>query len=229
MTYDSSMRLLLQKINRKKVSIPILSLSLPVWKVPINIVAGFNHHYLHQVNKILDDLEDECIQNLAPSSLLVATRDKSPYHVLITHGFVLDDQGKKMSKSLGNVIIPSMITEGTKHGPFYPGYGVDCLRSWIFSTDYTTDVSVGPVILGMRESIGEFTVSSSQLTIFTPISGKINDSLKKIRNTLRFILGNLFDFTPTDLIAYEKLSNVGFPSRRHTSNFPIVIISCFPD
>jgi isoleucyl-tRNA synthetase len=148
----------------------------------------------------------------------VATRDKSPYHVLITHGFILDDQGKKMSKSLGNVISPSMIADGTQHGSSYPGYGVDCLRSWIFSTDYTTDVSVGPIILSMKELTIELTCffpSSSQLTIIIifHVSGKINDSLKKIRNTLRFVLGNLFDFTPTDLITYEKLSNVRFPSR----------------
>jgi isoleucyl-tRNA synthetase len=78
---------------------------------------------------------------------LVATRCKSPYHVLITHGFLLDEKGRKMSKSMGNVIDPAMITDGSKDHKNYPGFGVDCLRSFVFSTNYMEDISIGPIVL----------------------------------------------------------------------------------
>lgn len=133
----------------------------------------------------------------------MAARGKSPYGVLITHGFIMDSYGRKMSKSLGNVIDPKMITDGLKDTMDYPGYGVDCLRSWVFSSDYTIDFSVGPVILGNRPMI-----LLNIVTLQSPYLDKTNEALKKLRNSLRFIIGNLFDFNSTDLITYGELLKV---------------------
>ncbi len=98
------------------------------------------------------------------SSLITSTIqfNKAPYKKLITHGFINDEKGFKMSKSLGNGI------ELTK---IYNTYGVDILRLWVSSVDYSSDVRIGDNIIK-----------------------QIADSYKKIRNTIRFILGNLYDF-----------------------------------
>jgi isoleucyl-tRNA synthetase len=80
------------------------------------------------------------------SSLLtsVAVRGHAPYKHVITHGFVLDEQGKKMSKSLGNIMSPNDVVSGNKK---QPGYGADVMRLWAASTDYSSDVSLGQGIL----------------------------------------------------------------------------------
>lgn len=100
------------------------------------------------------------------SSLLtaVATRGSAPYRTVLTHGFVMDGEGRKMSKSLGNVVEPEEVTRQ---------YGADILRLWVASADYSGDVRVSPDIL-------------KQLT----------EVYRKIRNTLRYLLGNLYDFDP---------------------------------
>ncbi len=72
----------------------------------------------------------------------------APYKTLITHGFVLDAEGRKMSKSIGNVVEPHSVVAGGKDKKKQPAYGVDVLRLWVASTDYMRDVSIGPVILG---------------------------------------------------------------------------------
>ena len=84
------------------------------------------------------------------SSLLtsVAAQGKAPYSNLVTHGFVLDEQGRKMSKSVGNVVAPSDIIEGGKDKKKKPAYGADILRLWVSSTDYTRDVLIGDSLLG---------------------------------------------------------------------------------
>lgn len=111
------------------------------------------------------------------SSLLtsVMLAGKAPYQSVLTHGFVLDEQGRKMSKSLGNVVDPNTVIQE---------YGADVLRLWVASVDYTNDVRIGKNTLH-----------------------QMAETYKKVRNTVRFILGNLFDFDPaTDRVPYENLS-----------------------
>ena len=119
------------------------------------------------------------------SSLLtsVATQGQAPYKTVLTHGFALDEQGRKQSKSLGNVVDPMIVIEGGKNQQQEPPYGADILRLWVSSVDYTTDVPIGKNILK-----------------------QMSDVYRKIRNTARFLLGNLHDFDPSkDAIAYEDL------------------------
>jgi isoleucyl-tRNA synthetase len=100
------------------------------------------------------------------SSLLtsVMLRNAAPYKAVLTHGFVLDEQGRKMSKSLGNVIDPNSVMKD---------YGADVLRLWVASVDYSTDVRIGQGTLK-----------------------QLADIYRKIRNTARFLLGNLAGFDP---------------------------------
>ncbi len=119
------------------------------------------------------------------SSLLtsVAVNGHAPYKSVLTHGFALDEQGRKMSKSLGNVVDPAVVIEGGKNKKQQPPYGADVLRLWVSSVDYTSDVPLGKGILK-----------------------QLSDIYRKIRNTARFLLGNLHDFDPkTDAIPYEEL------------------------
>lgn len=110
-------------------------------------------------------------------STAVAVRGSAPYRQVLTHGFVVDEQGRKMSKSLGNVIDPlQMIGE----------MGADILRLWVSSADYRNDVSVSKNII--RQSA---------------------EAYRKIRNTCRFILSNLYDFDPaTEEVPYDKLTDL---------------------
>jgi len=122
------------------------------------------------------------------SSLLtaIATEGRAPYRAVITHGFTLDEKGRKMSKSLGNVVDPKIVIEGGKDQKKEPAYGADVLRLWVSSVDYTADVPLGPTILAQMAEV-----------------------YRKIRNTARYLLGNLFDFLPErDLVPYEALEEV---------------------
>lgn len=109
------------------------------------------------------------------SSLItsVAINGYAPYKGLLTHGFVLDGDGRKMSKSLGNVIIPQKVMDQ---------YGADILRLWVASVDYTGDVRIS---MDMLKQVAEV--------------------YRKIRNTLRFLHGNVSDFAEADRVAYEDL------------------------
>jgi isoleucyl-tRNA synthetase len=109
------------------------------------------------------------------SSLLtsVAARGAAPYKAVLTHGFVLDERGYKMSKSLGNVIDPRLVIEGGKDEKMDPAFGADVLRLWVASVDYTSDVLIGPAILR-----------------------QLSETYRKMRGTLRYLLGNLHDFDP---------------------------------
>ena len=110
------------------------------------------------------------------ASLMLGAGQKgsAPYKDVITHGWVVDEQGRAMHKSLGNVIKPEEIISK---------YGADVLRLWISHSDYTEDVRLGPEILA-----------------------RIVDSYRKIRNTFRFMLGNLYDFDPEkDSVDYDDL------------------------
>ncbi|HBM98618.1 MAG TPA: isoleucine--tRNA ligase [Ruminococcus sp.] len=110
------------------------------------------------------------------SSLLtsVATTGEAPYKTVLTHGMILDDESRKMSKSLGNGISPQDVIKQ---------YGADVLRLWVASTDYQTDVHISNDILK-----------------------QISESYRKIRNTARYILGNISDFDPDkDMVNLDKL------------------------
>ena len=110
------------------------------------------------------------------SSLLtsVAVNGGAPYRRVLTHGFALDEKGRKMSKSLGNVVDPMVIIEGGKNQKQEPAYGADVLRLWVSSVDYSADVPIGAGILR-----------------------QLADVYRKVRNTSRYLLGNLHDFNPT--------------------------------
>lgn len=99
--------------------------------------------------------------SLIPS---VALYDRPPYEQVLTHGFVVDGEGRKMSKSLGNVIAPQEIIDR---------YGADILRLWVASSDYGEDVRISEAILE-----------------------RVAEAYRKIRNTLRYLLANLADYTP---------------------------------
>ncbi|MDY7016554.1 MAG: class I tRNA ligase family protein, partial [Cyanobacteriota bacterium] len=119
------------------------------------------------------------------SSLLtsVANNGFAPYKTVLTHGFILDEQGRKMSKSLGNGVEPDTIINGGKNKKEEPPYGADVMRLWVSSVDYSSDVPLGKNILK-----------------------QLSDVYRKIRNTARFLLGNLHDFDPEkNAVAYEDL------------------------
>ncbi len=110
------------------------------------------------------------------SSLLigVGAKAKSPYETCITHGFVLDEQGRAMSKSLGNVIEPEEVVAKN---------GAEILRLWVAMLNYKEDARFG------RETLQ-----------------RLIEAYRKIRNTWRFMLGNLYDFSPgTDMVAKEEM------------------------
>lgn len=110
------------------------------------------------------------------SSLLtsVATKGTAPYKAVLTHGWVVDGEGRKMSKSLGNGIDPQEIVEQ---------YGADVLRLWVASSDYHADIRISKDILK-----------------------QLSEAYRKIRNTARYILGNLNDFNPdTDMVDVKDL------------------------
>ena len=111
------------------------------------------------------------------SSLLtsVAVNGHAPYQRVLTHGFALDEKGRKMSKSLGNVVDPMVIIEGGKNQKQEPAYGADVLRLWVSSVDYSADVPIGAGILR-----------------------QLADVYRKVRNTSRYLLGNLHDFNPAE-------------------------------
>jgi isoleucyl-tRNA synthetase len=100
------------------------------------------------------------------SSLLtsVAEKGEAPYKGVLTHGFTVDEKGRKMSKSLGNVVLPQKVMNTL---------GADVLRLWVGATDYANEISVSDEILR-----------------------RTSDSYRRIRNTIRFLLGNLAGFDP---------------------------------
>ena len=122
------------------------------------------------------------------SSLLtsVAVNGCAPYKTVLTHGFVLDEKGAKMSKSLGNIIDPKMIIEGGNNQKKDPAYGADTLRLWVSSVDYSSDVLIGPSILKQTSEV-----------------------YRKLRGSLRFMLGNVHDFGSEDsVVPYAELPAV---------------------
>ncbi len=113
------------------------------------------------------------------SSLLIGlgTRDAAPYKQVLTHGFVVDEDGRKMSKSLGNVIDPGTIIKR---------HGAEILRLWTAMVDYREEMRLGQEILD-----------------------RVVEAYRKIRNTLRIMTANLYDFDPlTDFVPYDELEEV---------------------
>ena len=113
------------------------------------------------------------------SSLLasVGTGGPAPYRTVLTHGYAVDKQGKKMSKSVGNVISPEKVVKS---------YGAEILRLWISSENYMEEVRISDEILK-----------------------RLTDAYRKIRNTFRFMLGNLHDFDEArDRVAFDELTEL---------------------
>lgn len=113
------------------------------------------------------------------SSLItgVAVKGTAPYKGILSHGFTLDGEGRKMSKSLGNTVDPNQVSNKL---------GADILRLWVSSTDYQSDVRISDNILN-----------------------QISEGYRKIRNTLRFLLGNLYDFNPaTDRVSVDQMNEL---------------------
>jgi len=113
------------------------------------------------------------------SSLLTAvgTRGQAPYKAVLTHGFVVDAEGKKMSKSLGNVVAPAEVIRR---------FGAEVLRLWVSAADYREDVRISENILK-----------------------QLSDAYRRIRNTCRFMLGNLYDFDPAkDAVDRERMPEI---------------------
>ncbi len=109
------------------------------------------------------------------SSLLEScgTRGRAPYDVVLTHGFTLDENGRKMSKSLGNTVDPQKVMKDS---------GADILRLWVCATDYADDQRIGPEIL--KNTI---------------------ETYRKLRNSIRWMLGTLHHFNPADAVAYADM------------------------
>jgi isoleucyl-tRNA synthetase len=112
------------------------------------------------------------------SSLLVSTGayGQAPFKQVLTHGFTIDDKGKKMSKSLGNVVDPNAVTKE---------YGADVLRLWVASADFRNDLAASPKILK-----------------------QVQEAYTKIRNTCRFMISNLGEFSEKDRVPYNQMLEV---------------------
>ena len=107
----------------------------------------------------------------------VALHNEPPYRIVLTHGFTVDGEGRKMSKSLGNVIAPQEITQK---------YGAEILRLWVASSDYKEDIRISPEIIE-----------------------RLVETYRKIRNTIRFLLGNLYDFSPEkNKVEYKEMPEI---------------------
>ncbi len=112
------------------------------------------------------------------SSILtsIATKGKAPYKEVLTHGYTVDEKGRKMSKSLGNGIEPKDVISQS---------GADVLRLWVLASDYKSDISVSKDIIK-----------------------QVTEVYRKIRNTARYILGNIFDFDVNNPVPYEDLMEI---------------------
>ncbi|MFT4634610.1 MAG: isoleucyl-tRNA synthetase [Arenicella sp.] len=106
-------------------------------------------------------------------SSVAMNQGKAPYKAVLTHGFVVDKDGRKMSKSLGNVIAPQEV---------FNSLGADVLRLWVSSTDYKSEMSLSNEILQ-----------------------RTSESYRRIRNTTRYLLGNLSDFEPSQALVYDDM------------------------
>jgi isoleucyl-tRNA synthetase len=144
--------------------------------------SGVSHHCVSQLFPAIRTPADLYLEGSDQhrgwfhSSLLtsVAQKGHAPYKGVLTHGFTVDEKGRKMSKSLGNTVLPQKVVSTL---------GADVLRLWVASTDYANEISVSDEILK-----------------------RMSDSYRRIRNTVRFLLGNLAEFDPaTDAVPPAEL------------------------
>jgi isoleucyl-tRNA synthetase len=136
-----------------------------------------------RVNRIVDGGSDKVMylegsdqhRGWFHSSLLEScgTRGRAPYDVVLTHGFVLDEKGQKMSKSLGNVVAPQKVIQDS---------GADILRLWVAASDYSDDLRIGPEILKT-----------------------FVETYRKLRNTVRWMLGSLHHFREADKVPVAEM------------------------
>jgi isoleucyl-tRNA synthetase len=149
--------------------------------------SGVVHHSVSQIRADVTSPSDLYLEGSDQhrgwfhSSLLtsVAMHGRAPYRAVLTHGFTVDEKGRKMSKSIGNTLVPKKLTSSL---------GADVLRLWVAATDYSNEMSVSDEILK-----------------------RMADSYRRMRNTLRFLLGNMHGFDPaehavpwTELVAIDQ-------------------------
>ena len=126
----------------------------------------------------------------------IAMRDKAPYKTVLTHGYVVDGKGMKMSKSIGNTVAPSEIIQK---------YGADILRLWVASSYFIDDIRFSDEIIK-----------------------RVADAYRRIRNTARFLLSNLYDFDPTnDLVDVKDLVALDFWAIQTTVDFQQRIVEAY--
>jgi len=153
---------------------------LDVWfdsGVSFTVLKGIRHDGQWKADLYLEGSDQH--RGWFHSSLLVAveTRQEAPYREVLTHGFVVDGEGRKMSKSLGNVVAPQEVIER---------YGAEVLRLWVAAQDYRDDVRISEEILT-----------------------RLAEGYRRIRNTCRYLLGNLYDFDPRkDFLPPDQLHEI---------------------
>ncbi|HEY2418449.1 MAG TPA: isoleucine--tRNA ligase [Steroidobacteraceae bacterium] len=191
---------------------------------PVELLGAEAEQY-HKLEDVMDVWADsglsfECVPALRPdfqapvdlylegsdqhrgwfhSSLLMseALYERAPYRGVLTHGFTVDEQGRKMSKSLGNGIEPQDITRTL---------GADMLRLWVAATDYANEMSLSQEILK-----------------------RMSDSYRRMRNTVRFLLGNLHDFQPSHGLPAEQLVALDRWAIARTQTLQQEIIAAYRD
>jgi len=133
------------------------------------------------------------------SSLLEScgTRGRAPYDVVLTHGFVLDEQGRKMSKSFGNVTAPQDVIKQS---------GADILRMWVCASDYADDLRIGPEILKTTA-----------------------DTYRKLRNTIRWMLGSLAHFHEEDRVKLDKMPELERLMLHRLSELDVLVRQAYAD
>ena len=133
------------------------------------------------------------------SSLLEScgTRGRAPFDLVLTHGFVLDEHGRKMSKSFGNVVAPQDVIKQS---------GADILRMWVCASDYADDLRIGPEILKTTA-----------------------DTYRKLRNTIRWMLGSLAHFNEEDRIAPAKMPELERLMLHRLSELDVLVRQAYAD
>jgi isoleucyl-tRNA synthetase len=133
------------------------------------------------------------------SSLLEScgTRGRAPFDVVLTHGFVLDEAGRKMSKSLGNVVAPQDVIKQS---------GADILRMWVCASDYADDLRIGKEILKTTA-----------------------DTYRKLRNTLRWMLGSLAHFKPDDAVGRGEMPELELLILHRLAELDAVVHTAYAD
>ena len=133
------------------------------------------------------------------SSLLEScgTRGRAPFDIVVTHGFTLDENGRKMSKSLGNVVAPQDVIDQS---------GADILRLWTCATDYWDDQRIGPETLKTT-----------------------TDTYRRLRNTLRWMLGNLAHFEAADRVSFEQMPELERLMLHRLSDLDALVRTAYKD